>query len=250
MNAIFKSTLALALSTIALQASASLVITSNDFQNGGGKDWTYAPRTSAIVSAKDDVTNKVLQFTGNSPTAVMHNFAKHDSDIFVSFDFLYTGAMSINSFLGVYFDPRVNSPSFGIKSDCGDKSGVCKNDVYVRMGESDTVMMLGSDLAANTKYTVFGRLYKEKNSATYNRFDTWLNPTAQEMQSLTGWNASATGKTNITEIDKLRVRTDFLDAGSRLQLDNLQVSEVPEPGTLSLLGLAMAGVAFSRRKRT
>lgn len=250
MNAIIKSVLALSLSTVALQASASLLITSNNFENGRGKNWTYASNASTIVSAPGDAANKVLRIDSKSPAAVTHNFAKQDDDILVSFNFLYTGKMSVNTFLGVYFDTSANSPNFGIKADCDDKSGKCKNDVYVRMGESNTVMMLGSDLAANTNYTIFGRLYKDKNSATYNRFDAWLDPTADEMASLTGWNASATGSTNIKEINKLRVRSDFIDTNSRLYIDNLQVSEVPEPTTLSLIGLAMAGVAFSRRKRS
>ncbi len=254
-NAVLASFLGLALSAFAVQAQASLLITSNNFQaNGSAGGWVYGKDskgkdTSKIVSGMG-ADNKVLQFTGNADKALKHTFGKQDGDLLVSFDFMYTGVMSVNSFMGVSFGGEVGSPSIGIKSNCDDKTGKCKNDVFVRMSDSKTVMMDGSDLAANTRYTIFGRLYKDQDSATYNRFDAWLNPTADEMQSLTGWNASATAKTGIASVDKLGIRTAFLDTNSSLMIDNLQVSEVPEPATLSLVGLAMAGLAFGRRKRT
>lgn len=248
MKAIYTSILALALSTSALQAHASILTASNDFQ-AAAPGWIYASGSSKIVSAEKDPSNKVLQFTGNHNEAVKFGFAKQGDDMFVSFDFSYTGTMTRNTFIGVSFGGQVSSPSIGIKANCDDASGVCKNDVFVRMSDKTTVMMAGSDLAPKTNYTIFGRLYKEKGSTTYNRFDAWLDPTTAELQSLMGWNASATGKTTLSSVDTLGIRTAFLDGKSTLQIDNLEVSQVPEPGILSLFGLALAGVALSRRKR-
>ena len=37
-----------------------------------------------------------------------------------------------------------------------------------------------------TTYTLMGYLQKTGTSTVYNRFDFWLNPTAQEMATLTG----------------------------------------------------------------
>ncbi len=248
MKAIRFTALALVLSAFASQASASILLTSNDFQSNK-PGWTFANGTSKYVTDPKDSSNKVLQFTGNSTTAIKHGFESQDGDLLVSFDFSYSGAMTLNTFVGVSFGGLTTSPSIGIKSDCDDKSGKCKNDVFVRMSDTGTVMMLNSDLAADTNYTIFGRLYKDNGSTTYNRFDAWLNPTSDELMSLTGWNASATGTTKITSVDTLGVRTANIDNKSTLRIDNLQVSEVPEPGTLSLVGLALAGVAFGRRKR-
>lgn len=249
MKIIRLTALALVLSAFASQASASIVVASNDFQSTSTPGWNFAKGTSKYVADPKDASNKVLQFTGNSATAVTHGFESHDSDLMVSFDFSYSGVMSVNTFMGVSFGGLMSSPSIGIKSDCDDNSGKCKNDVFVRMGETGTVMMLNSDLAADTNYTIFGRLYKDNGSATYNRFDAWLNPSTNDLLTLTGADASATGKTSITSVNTLGVRTANIDTKSTLRIDNLEVSEVPEPGSLSLIGLALAGFAFSRRKR-
>jgi len=249
MNAIRLTALALVLSAFASQASASVIVTSNNFQSSSTPGWTFAAGTSQYVTDPKDSGNKVLQFTGNSPTAITHGFASQNGDLFVSFDFSYSGAMAVNTFMGVYLGGLSTSPNIGIKSNCDDKSGQCTNDVYVRMGDAGTIMMANSDLAADTNYTIFGRLYKDNGSATYNRFDAWLNPSQDELMNLSTPDAFATGKTSLTSVSALSVRTANLDGNSTLRIDNLAVSQVPEPGSLSLIGLALAGFAFSRRKR-
>jgi hypothetical protein len=41
----------------------------------------------------------------------------------------------------------------------------------------------------------------------------------------------------------------FTSTGQQLDLDNVRLNNVPEPGTLILLGSALAGIGMARRRK-
>lgn len=181
--------------------------------------------------------------------------AKSTDSVFVGFDFSFTGTIQTNDFLGLYFGKAgsmgeaYKGPNFGFKANCGTGANKCTNDVFGRTVGTDGTFVNGSDLKAGTTYKLFGHMYKTGGSEFYNAFDVWLNPTASEMSSLTGADITATGKSTLKSFDTIAFRTANIDNGVTLYVNNLRVNEVPEPGSVALMGLALAGLAAARRKR-
>lgn len=91
-------------------------------------------------------------------------------------------------------------------------------------------------------------LTKSKGSATYDTIQLWVDPTAAEMKSLTGADALYSGA-SFTSFDTVGFRTANIDNRVTLTVSDLTVSAVPEPTTLSLIGLAAAGLGFLRRRK-
>jgi len=210
----------------------------------GGTGWNGAWSSTSAAS----VDNNALKINGNSDSAASRSLATTISgDVIVSFDFtLIEGSLENNDFLSLWFG-NANGPNIGLKTNCGDGKNNCINDLFARTSGTDAGGNF-QNVASNTTYTLMGHLQKTGNSTVYNRFDLWVNPSAAEMASLTGWDAFDTGASNISSFSTIGFRSVNI-SGEILTVDNLRISQVPEPGTLALLGLALTGLAVSTRRR-
>jgi hypothetical protein len=189
-------------------------------------------------------------YSTNSDTIATYTLAKAQTgNVLVDFNFSYAGTLGNNDFLGFWFGPAKNAstdPGFGLKANGGD--GSTTSDLFARTGGTAGSFAKNSDVKAGTTYNLMAYLSKTNGSATYDLIQLWVNPTAAEMKSLTGADAFYSGA-SIASFDTVGFRTANIDGNVSVTVSDLTVSAVPEPTTLSLMGLAAAGLGFLRRRK-
>lgn len=199
------------------------------------------------ISLVNDTTGHVVTTALNTVENYKMPTVSEANGVYINFDFTYSGVLGNNDFFGAFFGSSTG-PSFGLKANGGN--GSTTSDLFVRLGGTDGTFLAGSNLVAGTRYELLGYLSKSGNSSgNYNTLSLWVNPTANEIASLRGADITIKGDSGLSSITSAGYRTVNIDNGVSLNVGDISVNAVPEPGSLALFGLAAAGLGFVRRRK-
>lgn len=222
----------------------------------GGTGWagawtgvtgTTGAKVTNATALDVGMSGGALQLSGvNTNLATRQLSAAISGDVFVDFLFQFdAGTINNNDFLGLWFG-NSNGPNIGLKANCGT-GGACTSDLFVRTnGTSGSFSPYNLNLGSTVR--LVGLLEKTGTSTVYNKYSLWVDPTASELNSLTGADAVFTGASNLSSFQTIGFRSATLASNDRLLVDNLNIGVIPEPAALGLLGAAFLGASLASRR--
>ena len=243
----------------------------SDAGRGWAKGWNVHSKIGNIVHPDTNMNYKVpyggvvtsgsraLQISGNSKTVASRDFDAAVSDEIYTAFLLHAepgSSFEKNDFLTVWLGKAdsVGAPSLGLKSNEGPK----RRDIMGRVTGPEEAY--ASHMVVGEVYYIVGRLYKEGGSSTYNRYDVWVNPSADEKASP---DITAKGSIDYEEFTRMGIRTFNLQENDSFLLDSYMIATewddvvrknhivgIPERSS-SALYIVLSALLFSliRRKR-
>lgn len=208
-----------------------------------------------FASAAPITTSYTFTSPASNSAAVIKSPTAYQNGVLVDFKLSYSGTLGKNAFTTLWFNDSSASegykgPQIGLKTNCDTG---CTNDLFVRAkGTSGGTYFNNSDIEADpagTSYHLYAYLYKSAGSKTYDSMSAWLNPTQPELSDLTKGQINLSLTTGLTSFDTIGFRTANL-GGATVNINDLTINAVPEPGSVALMGLALAGLMVARRKRS
>lgn len=223
----------------------------------GGVGWAGAWTGSSSATVVDTgvaagaISGQALRFSGaDNANAATRTLAGTVSATKVLVDFslqFNAGSIDNNDFLALWFGSSTG-PNIGVKGNCDGAAGCNGADLFVRtMGTGGS---FATSMTVGTTYHLFALLEKVNGSSAYNRYSLWVDPTEAERSSLTGADAVFNGSSGLSAFATIGFRTANLDAGDAVLVDDLSITELPEPGSIALAGAALLGAVAARRRRT
>lgn len=195
-------------------------------------------------------------FTGadNFSAAIHKATSDYNNGVLVDFKLSYTGDFEVNAFTALWFNDSsakegYKGPQIGLKANCGGTT--CTDDLFVRAsGTSGEKYFADSDLEnPKVEYAhLYAYLYKSKETGNYDRMSAWYNPTAFDLKDLTKGDINLEFNSGFKSFDTIGFRTANL-GDATVTISDFNINAVPEPGSVALMGLALAGLMAVRRKR-
>ena len=219
---------------------------------------TFAFLTLAVSASFASATPIATsyEFTGkdNFSAATITSKNAYQNAVLVDFKLSYTGTFPKNAFTALWFNDSSASegykgPQIGLKANC---DGKCTDDLFARAGGvSGEKYFTNSNIepAVEGQFVhLYAYLYKSTETGNYDRMSAWLNPTKDDLKDLTNGDIKLTFNSGFKSFDTIGFRTANLGS-SVVSINDLRINAVPEPGSVALMGLALAGLMVARRKR-
>jgi len=122
---------------------------------------------------------------------------------------------------------------------------------FARSGTTNTNYAADTVVPENT-YFLVAKVSRVSGSTNYNRVDLYVNPTSLTEPGTP--TVSRTGDSGIASLAYFVIREAFVETADTYYFDEIKVVDswagaIPEPATLALMGLGIAGIYLGRRPR-